>query len=393
MEALTIGLAISDDELRQEAHACVRLLGVRVVLDQAQPVETLQLKRLNPDFLLIGAGVSGELLEEQVRRIKTVSPWIKVVVIHRSSDPEVILEAMRAGADEFISTPLGDRLREALGRFAEQIAQRELARRPAGKVVAFVSAQGGCGATTVACHLAAEFQRAKQQDILLADLDLESGLVAFLMKTATQFSVLDAVKNLYRLDHSFWKGLVSNGRPCLDVIASPSGLTISDVWNPAQMHDVFRLVRSLYGMVIVDLGRTLNPIALTLLDDLDELFLVSTPSITALYQAKRFIQRALDVGFPRRQLHLVLNRVPRLPDFQPEELERSLGLPVYAQLSDRPEEVEEVYRSGELLAPNSALGKQFSKLAMKVAGTREEKSKGFSSWFGARKAQPGYQSV
>jgi hypothetical protein len=30
---------------------------------------------------------------------------------------------------------------------------------------------------------------------------------------------------------------------------------------------------------------------------------------------------------------------------------------------------------------------------MKVAGTREEKSKGFSSWFGARKAQPGYQSV
>jgi hypothetical protein len=73
-------------------------------------------------------------------------------------------------------------------------------------------------------------------------------------------------------------------------------------------------------------------------------------------------------------------------------LEQSLGLPVYAELSDRPE-VEEAYRSGELLPPNSVLGRQFSKLAVKVAGGREEKAKGFASWFGARKPQPGYQSI
>jgi pilus assembly protein CpaE len=386
-------LAISDDELRQEVHACAQLQGIRVVLEQAHPVETLQLKRLNPDFLLIDAAPAGESLEDQVRRIKSVSPWVRVAVVHRSLDPEMILGAMRAGAEEFIPSPVADKLREALGRLSAQITQRDLANRPAGKVLGFVSAQGGCGATTVACHLAAEFQRAKQQGVLLADLDLESGLVAFLMKAATQFSVLDAVKNLHRLDQSFWKGLVSNGRPSLDVIPSPAGLTVSDVWNPAHLHEVFRLVRSFYGMVLVDLGRTLNAVALTLLGDLDELFLVSTPSITALYQAKRFIQRTLAVGFPRNQLHLVLNRVPKLPGFRPEELERSLGIPVYAELCDRPEELEQVYSSGELLPPNSALGRQFSKLAMKMAGAPEGKPKGFTSWFGLKKTQPTYQSI
>ncbi|MGC9972776.1 MAG: AAA family ATPase [Bryobacteraceae bacterium] len=393
MQLLTIGLAISDDELRQEARACARLLGVRVVLEQGHPVETLQLKRSNPDFLLIDAAPAGESLEDQVRRIKSVSPWVKVGVIHGSLDPDMILGAMRAGADEFIPSPVAEKLREALGRLAAQMERRDLANRPGGKVLGFVSAQGGCGGTTVACHLANELQGAMKQGVLLADLDLDSGLIAFLMKTATEFSVLDAIKNLHRLNESFWKGLVSNIPPSLDVIASPAGLAVSDVWNPAHFHEVLRLVRTLYGMVLVDLGRTLNALTLTLLDDLDELFLVSTPSITALYQAKRFIQQALALGFPRPQLRLVLNRVPKLPDFRPAELERSLGIPVYAELSDQPEELEEVYGSGALLPPNSALGKQFSKLAMKIAGAPEEKLKGFTSWFGLKKVQPTYQSI
>lgn len=393
MQPLTIGLAISDDELRQEARACARLQGARVVLDQARPVETLQLKRLNPDFLLIDATPAGEPLKEQVSRIKSVAPWVKVAVVDRSMDPETLLGAMRAGAEEFIPPPVAEKLREALGRLEAQIARRDLANQSAGKVLGFVSAQGGCGATTVVCHLASEFQRAKQQDVLLADLDLESGLVAFLMKAATQFSILDAVKNLHRLDQSFWKGLVSNGRPNLDVISAPAGLTVSDVWNPVHFHGVLQLVRSLYSIVLVDLGRTLNAITLTMLDDLDELFLVSTPSITALYQAKRFIQRALGMGFQRGQLHLVLNRVPKLSGFRAGELERSLGIPVYAELSDQPGELEEAYSSGELLPANSALGKQFSKLALKMVGAPEEKPKGSTSWFGFKKVQPTYQSI
>jgi pilus assembly protein CpaE len=368
----------------------VRLLGARVVLEQAHPVETLLLKRWKPDYLLIDANPQGEPLEEHIRRIKAVSPWVKVAVIHGSQDPEVILGAMRAGADEFVMSPIGDKLNEAFSRFAAQMARRDLAGRPAGKLVAFVSAQGGCGATTVACHLAAEFQRAKRQDILLADLDLESGLVAFLMQAATQFSVLDAVKNLHRLDQSFWKGLVSNGTPYLDVIPAPTGLTMSEAWDPTQFHDVFKLIRSLYGMVILDLGRTLNPMALMLLDDLDELYLVTTPSITALYQTKRFIQRALQVGFPRHQLLVVLNRVPKPLEFQPGELEQTLGVSVCAELPDRPE-LEEAYRAGELLPPNSVLGKHFSKLALKMTGVKEEAPRKLASWFGLRKPQPGFQ--
>lgn len=392
MQPLNVGLAIADEELRQEAHACVRLSGVRVALDQAHPVETLQLRRLNLDFLLMDADPAGESLEDRIRRVKAIAPRLMVAVIDRSLDAELILAALRAGAEEFIPFPIGDKLEQALGRLAAQVAGRILANRSAGKVVGFVSAQGGCGATTVACHVAAEFQRTRRQDTLLADLDLESGLVGFLMKTATRFSVLDAAKNLDRLDHSYWKGLVSDRLPCLDVIPAPSQRTASDAFAPAQLQEVFRLLRSLYGLVIVDLGRALNQTVLALLDDLDEIYLVTTPGITALYQAKRFIEEALAAGFPRPQLRLVLNGVPNGLDFRAEEVEESLGIPVFAELSARPE-VELAYRGGELVASSSELGKQISGLAIKMTGAREEKPKRAGSWFGLRKAQADYQSA
>ncbi len=391
MHPLTLGLVIANEDLRNEVRGYLRNAGVRVVLDQEFPVETLQLKRLSMDLVLIDINPEGETIEEMIRRIKVVSPQSMVAVVHNSPDPDVILGAMRSGADEFILPPFGEKLASAIHRMAAQIAKREAAARPAGKVVGFVSAKGGCGASTVACHVASEFQRATQHDVLLADLDLESGLVGFLMKTATQYSVLDAIKNVHRLDYSFWKGLVSNTRPRLDVMPSPSGLTISDPWDPTHFREVFRQVRSMYGWVIADLGRTLNPILLSALDELDEVFLVTTPSVTALYQAKLFIQRITDVGFPRNQLRLIVNRVPRRHEFTPEDMQRSLGVPVYAELPERPE-LDDAYAAGKLLGGNSDLGKALADLTLKMAGMREEKPKSWSSFFGTKK-EPSYLGV
>ena len=392
MQPLIIGLAIADEELRAEAHACVHFSGIRIALEQAHPVETLQLRRLDLDFLLIDASPGGESLEDRIRRAKATSPRMQVAVIDRTLNAPMILGALRAGAEEFIPFPIGDKLHQALGRLAAQVANRDSGNQPTGKVVGFVSAQGGCGATTVACHVAAEFERTRQHRTLLADLDLDSGLVGFLMKTSTPFSVLDAARNLDKLDQSYWKGLVSDTMSRLDVLPAPGRRTASDAFTPAQLQGVFRLVRSLYGMAIVDLGRTLNSNVVALLDDLDELYVVTTPSITALFQAKRFIEEALAAGFPRPQLRLVLNGVPERLDFRAEEVEDSLGVPVFAVLSARPE-VELAYREGKLLLPSSPLGIQISEMAKKMTGVRQEKPKGLGAWFGLKKAQAGFQSA
>lgn len=389
---LTVGLTITDEDLREQVRHPLRSLGVRILLDQPQSVESLQLKRLNLDLLLIDATPQDERLDELVRRIKTVAPSTMVAVVHKSPDPEVMLTSMRAGAEEFILPPIEDRLRAAVDRALLQIAKRETTARSQGKVIAFVSAKGGCGATSVACHVASEFQRATQHEVLLADFDLESGLVAFLMQAQTRYSILDALKNAYRLDYSLWKGFVWSGGKRLDVMPSPAQLGQPTAEEIQFFREVFRLVRAVYSWILVDMGRGLSQIALKLLDDLDEIYLVATPSITALYQSKQFVRRMMDLGYPRHQLRFVLNRVPRQV-VSAEEIQRSIGVPVFAELADRPE-MEEAFTEGRLLAPDTELGKQFTSLAFKIAGVKsEERSKGWGSLFGAKKVAAGYQGA
>jgi pilus assembly protein CpaE len=393
MHPLTIGITVANEDLRDEVRSALRDLGVRILVDQGAPIETLHLKRLNLDLLLIDGNPVDESLEELVRRIRVVSAGTMVAVVHRSPDPEVMLRAMRAGTDEFILPPIEPRLRAAIDHIGAVVAKRETTGRPLGKVVGFVSAKGGCGATTLACHVASEFQRTTQNEILLADFDVDSGIVAFVMQAATRYSVVDAIKNAYRLDNSLWKGMVWSGQPRLDVIPAPASAMAFGDAEVDQVRNVFRLIRSMYGWVIADLGRTLSPITLALLDDLDEMFLVATPSITALYQAKQFIRKTMELGYPRHRLRLVLNRVPKRHDFKLDDVQRSLGIPVYAEIGDRPE-LEEAYTGGRLVAPESELGRQFAELTLKVAGVKsEEKSKGWGSMFGSKKAQPGYEGV
>lgn len=392
MHPLTVGISIHDDDLRQEVCACIKTMGVRVLFEQAQALDTLLFKRSKPDFMVVSAVPEAEPIEELAHRLKTLSPETTIATVHTEADANLILRAMRAGVDEFLVSPVYEKLQAAVDRAAALRANRELARRPTGKVVGFVSAKGGCGATTVACHVARELQRGENQ-VLLADFDLEAGLIGFLMRTSTPYSILDALKNTYRLDQSYWKGLVSCAGKRLDVIGSPNGLTLSDVWSPQHVREVFRMIRSLYTWVVADLGRSLNPITLTLLEDLDELALVTTPTILSLYQAKRIVQRMVDLGFPRRQIRIVVNRVPKRPDLSPADIRDTLGAPVYAEISER-EEIEDAFTAGKLADPASLPGRQFTALALQMGGAPEEKPRTWFPWWGgARKPAHSYPGL
>lgn len=386
---VTIGLAIADGDLRDEVRAALQNPEVRIVLEQAMPIDTLQLKRLNFDLVLIDAVPMGERLEDELRRIKSVSPGTLIAVVHRFPDAQMMLSAMRAGTDDFIATPVERGVRSALDRVSAKAAVRGEGSRSPSKVVGIVSAKGGCGATTVACHLASEFQRVTQHDILLADLDVEAGLIAFVMQARSEYSVMDAVRNVYRLDRSMWQKMVWNAMPRLDVIVSRPGILPSET-EMQQFREVFRMIRSMYGWVIADLGRPLSPLTLGVLDDLDELFLVSTPTIMALYQAKQFVKETTALGFPRQKLHLILNQVPKRRGIPASDVESSLGLPIYAELPEQGE-LEIAYMAGKLLDQDSELGKRFTELALKAAGVKVEKPKGWGSLFGAKAAAPEFQ--
>src|SRR5208283_3629211 len=131
---------------------------------------------------------------------------------------------LRAGINEYLFPPLQDTLRKALERRSnERSRRREGGTKGAGKAVGFVSAKGGCGATTMVCHFAQELGR-QNLKVLLADMDFDAGLVGFITKTKSVYSIRDAINNLHRLDIHYWRALVSNGIPGVEIVSSPLAL-------------------------------------------------------------------------------------------------------------------------------------------------------------------------
>lgn len=380
MYPLTVAMVIGTKQLGDEVRPVLQALGCRVVLDQNEVGDwnefLAKLDRLRPNVVLYDVARLQDGMEEPLRRIRAAKAPPPVFAVDTSATPERILRAIHAGATEFLYPPVGSPLKEALDKLAEE-ARRQTDSQGHGRIAAVVSAKGGCGATTVAIHTAMEICSLTDQRVLLADLDLESGLISFLMGATAPYSLLDVVENLDRLDASFWKGLVFEGRPGVDVLGSAPTPNFQPVPTPDQMHDVLRFLRVQYGAVVLDLGRSVTPLLMSTFEHADSVFLVTPLEIPALHCAEHIATTLLNRGCPKDRLQVILNRMPKDPEVTMPELEKMIGAPVFIAVPSDYPALNECYSEGRFLPASHRLSRRFAEVAAHVLGVPAKK-KNFS---------------
>jgi pilus assembly protein CpaE len=376
MYPLTIGLAIQNRDLMEQAQACLADLPFRVIVEHQDMGDLSsfyeRLERMRPDVVLVDVSAILEPLDTLVSAIRSATGDPMIVALNTAAEVELILSSMRAGVNEYLFPPLQQTLRKALEkRSAERSRKQGAGANNKGKAFAFFSAKGGCGATTLACHVAAEIGR-QNQKVLLADLDMDAGMVAFITKTRAVYSVLDAINNLHRLDISYWNAIVSNGVPGVEMLVAPASLALKQPPKDDAVRQVLAFARPHYEWVIADLGRSLNRIGMAALEEIDEACLVTTLEIPALHQAKQIIQTLVDGGYGKHRIRLILNRSPKRLDVTPGELEKMLGVPIFCMLPSDYPDLYETYAEGRMLSRTSELGKHIARLASKLTSGAEE---------------------
>jgi pilus assembly protein CpaE len=283
---------------------------------------------------------------------------------------------MRAGASEFLYPPLEGQLAEALSRAAAECEREGTRRLPGGRIVAFLSAKGGCGATTLACHVAGYLHKKFKKRVLLADIDFVSGNAGLLMGTDQRYNIMDALDHLNRLDLTLWKSLAASTAEGPDFIAAPLE-PVELAGRVESLTALMRFWRSQYDYTIADLGHGLTPATCALLNTFDSLTLVTTAEMPALRLAKQIIgtigrsgigpmDGPLNAGASR--LRLVVNRMPRRAPIQLPELERIMGFPIYSVVPNEYQLLQEAYAEPKLLDPDSTLGIPIAALAAKISG-------------------------
>jgi pilus assembly protein CpaE len=180
--------------------------------------------------------------------VRRALPGTGVIVVAARLDPAVMLDAMRAGVNEFLTEPLSlDEVRRAIERVSATSPGAK-----AGKVFAFIGSKGGVGATTIAVNVASALAQSKTGQVLFIDLQ-PYGDAALFFGADPRFTVVDALENTHRLDEAFLKGLVVR-KAGVDLLACSS--RSAKPLDAQAVHTLIEFVRRHYEHVVLDVLRS-----------------------------------------------------------------------------------------------------------------------------------------
>ena len=318
-----IGLVLDSPELLSEITGAIGDAGASALFRfpaSAAPFEIVKaVERDKPDILFVELSRTAKPAAEWMIDVRRGEETPFVVAVHPVAEPAEMISALRAGASEFLSLPVKPAIYEALDRIGTVLESRRIAMVEPGKIAGFLSPKGGCGATSVACYLSTALHLAAPATrTLVADLDYQSPAARHVFRAGAATGSGrprhggDALEAVRRLSAGSWREFVTAVAPGVDLLASPAeGISGNfDVPLPEQwrVESLFRFISRQYNWVLADLGRHLNPANWTVLQNINELYVVTAPDVLALYQTRSVLQTLSNRGFDRSRVRIILNR-------------------------------------------------------------------------------------
>lgn len=238
------------------------------------------------------------------------------------SQPQLIVNAMRAGAREFIERPTTTtELLEAFVRLTSAQRKSRGESNRGGKVFSVINAKGGSGATTTAVNVALALQSSLGSTALVDLAPL--GHAALHLNAKPQFTVADALRNLHRLDSSLLESFMSQQDKGLHLLAGTTSPGAGETSN-SELARLFDLLVGHYQYTVVDFSTRLDATARLVCNLSQTVLVVAQADVASLWSAARIVQYLGETG-GRERIRLVLNRFRKVPGFEDRDTENAVG--------------------------------------------------------------------
>lgn len=289
---------------------------------------------------------------------------IHIVVLVEEADPNLILQCLRQGAQEFLTRPFSqEQLRQVLEKLSRLNPSLEIER---GRVTTLIPAKGACGATTMASNLAVHHQKISGGKVLLADLDPLTGTISFLLKLKSTYSFLDALHHAESLDADLWRGLVTQSQG-IDVLLPPEN-AVDSIHGLQPAGPLIEFARRMYDHVVLDVGTIYGDWTVSVAKHSDEILIVTTNELPALQAASRGLQYLESAGVQKHKLKLVINRFNKDAGLNKEMIEMALHTEVYHLIPSDYENVQRALLDGKVIPSSTPFGKGMLTLSQSLLG-------------------------
>jgi pilus assembly protein CpaE len=307
--------------------------------------------RVSPELVLVLLCGDPARGQEMLRNLRGRFVGSLLAIGH-VADPKLILRALQLGADLFVDTAdIETELQAAFSR----LRNRPDTATPLGRLIAVLSASGGCGASTLAVNLAV-VQAREQKSCALFDLNSGRGDLAALLDLKPRFSLSDVCLNESRMDDSMLARMMVLHTSGVHLLAASPDSADGRAVTTSGVRQALCLARRRYPETVVDLEDAFHPEQVEVLLQATGVILVSRLDFTALRHTRRILDGLGKVKLPRHQIKIVINQYGQPNELKLEDAEEAVGEKISAIVPTDPKLVNQANNTGHpavLKAPTS----------------------------------------
>lgn len=354
-----------DEEFRRQVAQLLRAGGVPIGLLEGQRTQPEQSP---PDLALVDIRFDATSGMATIERLRALHPTAAIFAIALATDPDLILQAMRAGANEFFPWPVPEESFQGAVRRMATRRETSLAAKAPSVALVFFGAKGGAGTTTVAVNCAVELARLTKRPTIIVDLKPCFGEVALFLGVRPRFTILDAIDNLHRLDRDFLRELVAKHKSGLEILPGSEQYDRPSANDAGAIEELFRVLGRTHDFIVVDAGNAVNSSTIASLYAADTIFVVANPDVPSVRNAQRLVDRVRQLGVGGERVRVLLNRASEQGVVAPKQIETALGYAVHHTFSSDYKTVSTALNSGVplALANHSEISTQFDSFTRQI---------------------------
>jgi len=363
--AQLVGLIVShDDAFKKQIGRMLRSGAIPISLIDERVTKDVG----STDVVIVDVRGDASAAMASIERWRGAAAAASIFAVADANDPNLILQSMRAGANEFFAWPPED---EAFhGAIRRTAARRETAQgaRPAATTLVFFGAKGGAGTTTIAVNCGVELTRLSKRSTIIVDLKPGLGEVGLFLGIRPRFTIIDAIDNLHRLDREFLKELVMTHKSGLEVLAGSDQFDRPGAPDAGAIEELFRLLARQYEYILVDAGSQINSCSVAALYTADQMFLIANPDVPSVRNAQRLLDRVRQLGACGERVRFLMNRAAEPLPIPAKQIENAVGHPIHHMFPSDYKTVSTALNSGVplTLAGNSDMAAQFDRFTRRI---------------------------
>lgn len=307
-------VAIVDPDDRRRETLKQMLLGIELVWLEAECSRyeffADVVAQANPEIGIVGLDADPEKALRLVERVAENVPQCDILVTSASSDGNLILQAMRAGAKEFLTWPIPlEDLLAALGRISERRFGRGESRPRGCQVIAVAGTTGGVGSSSIAVNLACALAAREKNSVVLVDLDLALGDADLLLDALPDYTIADLAQNITRLDYTLLKRSLTRHACGLYLLPRPMQLEDIPLVTPEEFQRIVGLLKATFTHLVIDVSKAFNPLDFMALEMANHILLVAQLELASLRNVVRLLASFKQIEGLMQKVKIVVNRV------------------------------------------------------------------------------------